>query len=240
MAFTNHALPAELMLIIGEGATTRELSLLSRTCRTLHTVFARQLNQRFTAGVADIAMWAAAHCRPATLERAIALAIAPVSVIPDGQERLRTHLKHRLSLLLLLNTAGAAAVSTARVLLCHGIGPGRARAYCYDNPSEESCMYRAVRHGDLALARRLLEESDCNAFTAGGNEALLRFARARRFEVPMGANVEEMIQLLVDYDPQPGHPTSYPGTGRAHIMDAWVKQERDYAQYWKRTRGELN
>lgn len=244
MAFTNPSLPLELMLIIAECADNRELSVLSRACRTLHTVLALQLNKRYTASIEDIAKWASANCRPASLERAIAIAIAPTSVIPDDQERLRTHLQDRLSQLLLLTIADPAMVSTARVLLCHGIGPSRTPAYsCYDNHSEKSCMYRAVHHGDLALARRLLEETDCSSgFTAGGSAALLHFARARRFEVPMGSNVEEMIQLLVDYDPQQGQP-SYPEIRSENarrleqilsvskepgaIMDLWVKWERD-------------
>lgn len=66
-------LPTEIYLCIYDHLSTRDLSVLSRTCRTFHNLLLPQLDVLFTADVNSIYGWAVLKNRPRALRRAFLL-----------------------------------------------------------------------------------------------------------------------------------------------------------------------
>ncbi|KAH0610182.1 uncharacterized protein H6S33_011709 [Morchella sextelata] len=165
-AFADPPLPLELMLVVGEQASPRTLSVLSRTCHTLHTLLALELQRRFNADVEDITIWAAASTRPRLLERAITTALAPGSPVAAAhQDRLRDTLSRRLSRLFSLPVEQKAA-ETVKVLMSHKIRPFvstamRPRNRLPGNRPTTTTIARPPSNRPITRSRRWLIDKEC-------------------------------------------------------------------------------
>ncbi|KAI5842125.1 hypothetical protein DFP73DRAFT_608369 [Morchella snyderi] len=253
MRSSNPHIPLELIIMIASYADTRTLSILTRSCRALHTLFNPRLQTAFSANLENIATWAITAQRPTTLSRAITAALGPTSPISTRKRPIRDAVGRRLRHLFYSpfghDPVNHEKVHTLKAALSHSISPVTpAPRWSLDKTTAIPWLCYGVQHGDLALVQWLLEEAGARAFASSvrveGNKTLLDLARYRRFDVPRSAHVEEIVQLLVDHDPQP-LLTQFPGVRRENqrrleemlkvagdpgaLLNEWVEEELNYA-----------
>ncbi|KAH0612453.1 uncharacterized protein H6S33_010505 [Morchella sextelata] len=208
------SLPLELILLIENRLSKRDLSRLCRTSRTLKHIFAPTLHSRFTADFREITSWAVSTRRIPSLRGILALALSPT---PDTanlelelwvRDRLKREVQHSLGSR--FRHAWESVERPPRLerryspLRHHAIELGPDQIVTEMNFLK--LLLAHVLRGDVELVHWLFEvarfEMQPSDLKVAQDVSLLDVAIYRRLKEKV-KNVEGMIQLLLDHDPDP-------------------------------------